>query len=80
MGPAGVTIVIIRKDFLEKAKTEGVPTILRYQTHTGKIFNTPPTFNVYMVNLVLEMDAGERRAFLLQGFLQGKSFTCFMVR
>ncbi len=54
MGPAGVTIVIIRKDFLEKAKTEGVPTILRYQTHTGKIFNTPPTFNVYMVNLVLE--------------------------
>lgn len=54
IGPAGVTIVIIRKDFLEKAKTEGVPTILRYQTHTGKIFNTPPTFNVYMVNLVLE--------------------------
>lgn len=54
MGPAGVTVVIIRKDFLEKAHTEGVPTILRYQTHTGKIFNTPPTFNVYMVNLVLE--------------------------
>jgi len=54
VGPAGVTIVIIRKDFLERAKTEGVPTILRYQTHTGKIFNTPPTFNVYMVNLVLD--------------------------
>lgn len=54
VGPAGVTIVIIRKDFLEKSKTEGVPTILRYKTHTGKIFNTPPTFNVYMVNLVLE--------------------------
>jgi phosphoserine aminotransferase len=54
VGPAGVTIVIIRKDFLEKAKTEGVPTILRYQTHVGKIFNTPPTFNVYMVNLVLD--------------------------
>lgn len=54
VGPAGVTVVIIKKDFLEKAKTEGVPTILRYSTHTGKIFNTPPTFNVYMVNLVLE--------------------------
>lgn len=54
VGPAGVTIVIVRKDFLQKAKTEGVPTILRYKTHTGKIFNTPPTFNVYMVNLVLE--------------------------
>ncbi|NGP88414.1 3-phosphoserine/phosphohydroxythreonine transaminase [Fodinibius halophilus] len=54
VGPAGVTIVIIRKDFLAKADTENVPTILQYQTHTEKIFNTPPTFNVYMVNLVLE--------------------------
>ncbi len=54
VGPAGVTIVVIRKNFLEKAKADGVPTILKYQTHTGKLFNTPPTFNVYMVNLVLE--------------------------
>lgn len=54
VGPSGVTIVIIRKDFLAKANTEEVPTILQYQTHTEKIFNTPPTFNVYMVNLVLE--------------------------
>lgn len=53
LGPAGVTVVLIRKDFLEQARTEGVPTILRYSTHTGKIFNTPPTFNIYMVNLVL---------------------------
>lgn len=52
VGPAGVTVVIIRKSFMEKAKT-GVPTILRYSTHAGKLFNTPPTFNVYMVNLVL---------------------------
>lgn len=54
VGPAGVTVVIIRKDFLEKARTGNVPTILQYQTHVDKIFNTPPTFNVYMVNLVLE--------------------------
>lgn len=54
LGPAGVTVVIIRKDFLEKANTENVPTILQYKTHVEKIFNTPPTFNVYMVNLVLE--------------------------
>lgn len=54
VGPAGVTVVIIRKDFLEKANTEDVPTILQYKTHSEKIFNTPPTFNVYMVNLVLE--------------------------
>ena len=54
IGPAGVTVVIIHKDFLAKANTENVPTILQYQTHAEKIFNTPPTFNVYMVNLVLE--------------------------
>jgi phosphoserine aminotransferase len=54
VGPAGVTIVIVHKDFLEKANTENVPTILQYKTHAEKIFNTPPTFNVYMVNLVLE--------------------------
>ncbi|WP_138430650.1 3-phosphoserine/phosphohydroxythreonine transaminase [Fodinibius saliphilus] len=54
VGPAGVTIVIISKDFLAQAHTENVPTILQYKTHTEKIFNTPPTFNVYMVNLVLE--------------------------
>lgn len=54
VGPAGVTVVIIRKDFLEQADTKNVPTILKYSTHTEKIFNTPPTFNVYMVNLVLK--------------------------
>lgn len=54
VGPAGVTIVILKKEFLEKATIEDVPTILQYKTHTEKIFNTPPTLNVYMVNLVLE--------------------------
>lgn len=54
VGPAGVTIVIIRKDFLDRADKQNIPTILDYKTHTEKIFNTPPTFNVYMVNLVLE--------------------------
>jgi phosphoserine aminotransferase len=55
VGPAGVTIVIIRKDFLENAATtEQLPTMLNYKMHTKKIFNTPPVFNVYMVNLVLE--------------------------
>lgn len=54
VGPAGVTIVIVRKDFLDRADTTNVPTILQYQTHAERIFNTPPTYNVYMVNLVLE--------------------------
>ncbi|MDR8392074.1 3-phosphoserine/phosphohydroxythreonine transaminase [Aliifodinibius sp. S!AR15-10] len=59
VGPAGVTVVIIKKDFLAQANTENVPTILQYGTHTGKIFNTPPTFNVYMVNLVLKWIEGK---------------------
>ncbi|MCC5926581.1 MAG: 3-phosphoserine/phosphohydroxythreonine transaminase [Bacteroidetes bacterium] len=53
-GPAGVTIVIIRKDFLAKARTENVSTILSYPTHVGTMFNTPPVFGVYFFNLVLE--------------------------
>ena len=54
LGPAGVTIVVIRKDFLETAKTEGVPTMMSYKTHAGAMFNTPPGFGVYMVGLVLD--------------------------
>lgn len=53
-GPAGVTIVIIRKDFLEKARRDSMSTMMSYHTHVGTMFNTPPVFPVYMVNLVLE--------------------------
>jgi phosphoserine aminotransferase len=53
-GPAGVTIVIIRKDFLEKARRDNMSTMMSYHTHVGTMFNTPPVFPVYMVNLVLE--------------------------
>ena len=52
-GPSGVTIVIVRKDFMEQARTDGIPSMLRYKTHAGAMFNTPPTFGVYLVNLVL---------------------------
>jgi len=52
-GPAGLTIVIIKKEFLAKGKTEGIPTIQNYNTHVGTMFNTPPVFGVYMFNLVL---------------------------
>ena len=54
LGPAGVTIVIIRDDLLERCST-AVPTMLRYKTHAekGSMFNTPPCFAIYMVNLVL---------------------------
>lgn len=50
IGPAGVTMVIIKNDLLEKAK-EGTPTMLNYKTHSGSgsMFNTPPTLPVYVV-------------------------------
>lgn len=55
LGPAGVTIIIIRDDFLATAK-EGLPTMLSYATHAKELslYNTPPVFGVYMVRLVLE--------------------------
>ena len=54
LGPSGVTVVIIRDDFLQQAK-EDIPIIFRYKTHTDKksLYNTPPTFPVYILNLVL---------------------------
>ncbi len=52
-GPSGVTLVLVRKDFLEGARTDGIPSMLQYKTHAGTMFNTPPTFGVYLVNLVL---------------------------
>jgi phosphoserine aminotransferase len=54
LGPAGVTVVIIRKDLLESIPTS-IPTMLRYDIHAknDSLYNTPPSFGVYMVNLVL---------------------------
>ncbi|MEX2604997.1 MAG: 3-phosphoserine/phosphohydroxythreonine transaminase [Gracilimonas sp.] len=54
LGPAGVTVVIINKDFLKTADKNDLPTIINYNTHVEKLFNTPPTFAVYLVNLVLK--------------------------
>ena len=54
MGPSGVTTVIIRDDLLDKAPTN-TPTMLQYKTHAEKdsMFNTPPTFSIYIVSKVL---------------------------
>ena len=52
VGPAGVTVVLVKDAFLER-RVGGLPTILDYGTHAGKLFNTPPVFAVYMVEKVL---------------------------
>ena len=55
IGPSGVTIVIIRKSWIEKA-IQGLPSMLSYGTYSAKdsLYNTPPTFSIYMVRNVLE--------------------------
>ncbi|NLW58900.1 MAG: 3-phosphoserine/phosphohydroxythreonine transaminase [Firmicutes bacterium] len=55
LGPAGVTIVIIREDLLAKANPN-LPVMYRYETFVknNSLYNTPPTFSIYMVSLVLK--------------------------
>ncbi len=54
LGPAGATLVILRKDLLGKAGRP-IPTMLNYQTHIdkGSMYNTPPVFPVYVCMLTL---------------------------
>jgi phosphoserine aminotransferase len=55
LGPSGVTAVLLRESWLAKAN-KNAPTMLRYATHVknNSLYNTPPTFGVYMLNLVLQ--------------------------
>jgi phosphoserine aminotransferase len=54
LGPSGVTLVIIRKDMIEKANSS-IPTMLKYSTYSknNSLYNTPPTFGIYMIGEVL---------------------------
>lgn len=55
LGPSGVTLVIVREDLIDGA-LDHVPTMLRYETHARhqSLYNTPPVYSVYMMNLVLK--------------------------
>ncbi len=55
MGPAGVTVVIIREDLITDTAPH-VPTMLSYKTHAdkGSMFNTPPTFAIYICGMVFD--------------------------
>lgn len=54
LGPAGVTLVVVRKDALGKVDRH-IPTMLKYQTHVDKnsMFNTPPAFPIYVSMLTM---------------------------
>ncbi|MDQ0254220.1 phosphoserine aminotransferase [Evansella vedderi] len=53
-GPSGVTIVILRKSFMEQANKD-IPKILSYETHvkTDSLYHTPPTGSIYLLGLVM---------------------------
>ena len=55
LGPAGVTLVIVREDLIGDAM-DITPTMLDYKTHAdnGSMYNTPPTYGIYVLKLVLE--------------------------
>lgn len=94
IGPAGLTVVIIREDLL-KENDPNLPTMLDYKTHVnnGSMFNTPPTYAIYICDLVMtwleEVVGGlenmkalnEKKAKLLYDFLdESKMFKGTVVK
>jgi len=55
IGPAGLTVVIVRKDLLGQA-LDGMPSMFDYAVHAqnGSMYNTPPTYGWYLAGLVFE--------------------------
>ena len=55
LGPAGVTLVAMRDELLQQSN-DALPTVLNYKTQAGKksLYNTPPSFPIYVMNLVLQ--------------------------
>jgi phosphoserine aminotransferase len=54
IGPSGVVVAIVRKDLVERGRKD-VPKIFQFRTHAENrsLYNTPPTFGVYMMRNVL---------------------------
>lgn len=54
LGPSGVTVVVLKKDLLTRIP-DNLATMLDYRTHidSNSLYNTPPTFGIYMLSLVL---------------------------
>ena len=60
LAPAGVTIVIIRQDMLQRSPAS-LHTMLNYavQAENGSMYNTPPTFGIYLMGLVMQWALGQ---------------------
>lgn len=55
IGPSGIAMAIIREDMLQRVP-DNLPTMLKYTTYKDNrsLFNTPPTFAIYIIDLVLK--------------------------
>ncbi len=56
LGPAGLTIVIIKNDLIGKSIVENIPTMMKYETHAKEksLYNTPPCYSIYIAGLVFQ--------------------------
>jgi phosphoserine aminotransferase len=83
LGPAGIALVVVRRDLLERTPA-GLPALLDYRLMAEKrsLYNTPPTFTIYVVGLVLKWlrehgglaavaERNEAKAALLYGAIDG---------
>ena len=87
VGPAGVTILIIREDLLERTPRQPLPAYFDYRLHVenGSMYNTPPTYGIYICGLVFKWllangglaarkKANEEKAKILYDYLDSSSF------
>ena len=88
IGPAGVVVVIIRKDLITDDVLPGTPTMLKYKTQAdnGSLYNTPPAYGIYICGKVFKWlkaqgglevmkEKNEKKAKLLYDYLdQSKLF------
>ena len=87
MGPAGVTVVIVREDLLGGYPLEKYPVMLDWKTMADKesMYNTPPTYGIYVLGLVLEwveqmggvkamQERAAKRSSLLYDYLDSQDF------
>ena len=92
VGPAGVTILIIRDDLLARTPRNPLPAYLDYRLHAenGSMYNTPPTYGIYICGLVFKWllangglearkKANEEKAAILYDYLDhSKLFTPYV--
>jgi phosphoserine aminotransferase len=54
-GPSGVTIVIMKKSLIDSCPTD-IPTMFQYRTYSenNSLYNTPPTFGIYIIQLIMK--------------------------